>query len=160
MIGNILIVHFDLNKDYSCLCIWMTSNWLEGNKILIPCGICQIILMWENQHHSLMMYTWDALKDNAKQAKILWKIIELCSNQEFPQEQRKNHQPGKNEHFYVVLRYGRSCKDTHGAELRVGKPNNSATPQILNSMSCWWPSIQRRRKEISICPMPIMFLKT
>ena len=30
------------------------------------------------------MYTWDALKDNAKQAKILWTITEPCSNREFP----------------------------------------------------------------------------
>ena len=31
-----LFVHRE--KDYSCLCMWMTSNWLERNKILIRCG--------------------------------------------------------------------------------------------------------------------------
>ena len=43
------------------------KNWLERNKSLIRCGkystkksIC------ENQHLSLVMYTWDALKDNVK----------------------------------------------------------------------------------------------
>ena len=29
------------------------------------------------------MYTWAALKDNVKQAKILWTITEPCSNREF-----------------------------------------------------------------------------
>ena len=49
----------------------MTSNWLERNKTLIRCGKYSIKkLIWENQHLSLIMYTWDALKDNVKQAKI------------------------------------------------------------------------------------------
>ena len=52
--------------------MWMTSNWLERNKILIRCGKYSTKkLIWEDQHHSLIMYTWSALKDNAKQAKIL-----------------------------------------------------------------------------------------
>ena len=34
-----------------------------------------------------IMYTWDALKDNAKQAKILWTITEPCSNREFPRSE-------------------------------------------------------------------------
>ena len=37
----------------------------------------------ENQHLSWIMYTWDAFKDNVKQAKILWTITEPCSNREF-----------------------------------------------------------------------------
>ena len=54
-------------KDYSYLCMWMTSNWLERNKTLIRCGKYSIKkLIWENQHLSLIMYTWDALKDNVK----------------------------------------------------------------------------------------------
>ena len=32
------------------------------------------------------MCTWDALNDNAKQAKVLWTITEPCSNREFPRE--------------------------------------------------------------------------
>ena len=49
------------------LCMWMTSNWLEWNKILIRCGKYEAQkLMWENQHLSWIMYTWAALKDNAK----------------------------------------------------------------------------------------------
>ena len=30
--------------------------------------------IWENQHLSLIMFSWDALKDNLKSAKILWTI--------------------------------------------------------------------------------------
>ena len=40
--------------------------------------------IWENQHLSWITYTWAALKDNVKQAKILWTITEPCLNREFP----------------------------------------------------------------------------
>ena len=43
----------------------------------------------ENQHLSWIVNTWDALNDNAKQAKILWTITEPCLNPEFPQERLK-----------------------------------------------------------------------
>ena len=36
------------------------------------------------------MYTWAALKDNVKWAKILWTNTEPCSNREFQQEEQKN----------------------------------------------------------------------
>ena len=82
-IGNVSL--YIVKKDYSYLCMWMTSNWLERNKILIRCGKYSTKkLIWENQHLSWIMYTWDALNDNAKQAKILWTITEPCSNREFP----------------------------------------------------------------------------
>ena len=42
-------------------------------------------LIWENQHLSWIMYTWAALKNNAKKAKILRTITEPCSNREFLQ---------------------------------------------------------------------------
>ena len=29
---------YSVKMDYSYLCMWMTSNWLERNKILIRCG--------------------------------------------------------------------------------------------------------------------------
>ena len=59
-IGNVSL--FIVKKDYSYLCMWMTSNWLERNKILIRCGKYSIKkLIWENQHLSLIMKTWDAL---------------------------------------------------------------------------------------------------
>ena len=40
---------------------------VERNKTLIRCGKYSIMkLILENQHLSLIMYTWDALKDNVK----------------------------------------------------------------------------------------------
>ena len=49
-IGN--AYSYTVTKDYSYLCMWMTSNWLERNKTLIRCGKYSIKkLIWENQHH-------------------------------------------------------------------------------------------------------------
>ena len=45
---------------------------LAGKKTLIRCGNHSIKkLIWENQHLSLIMYTWDALKDNEKKSKVI-----------------------------------------------------------------------------------------
>ena len=45
-----------------CVC-----GWLEKNTTLIRCGKYSIKkLIWENQHLSLIMYTWAALNANAK----------------------------------------------------------------------------------------------
>ena len=72
-------------KGYSHLCMWMTSNWQERNKTCIRCENYEIKKsIWENQHLSWIMYTWAALKDNVKKAKILLTITEPCLNHEFP----------------------------------------------------------------------------
>ena len=48
----------------------MTSNRLERNKTLIRCGKYSVKKsIWENQHLSLIMYIWSALKDIVKWAK-------------------------------------------------------------------------------------------
>ena len=81
-----------MEKGYSYLCMWMTSNSLERNKTLIRCGKYSIKKsIWENQHLSLIMYTWDVVKDNVKEANILLKISEPCLKHEFPREQLKNY---------------------------------------------------------------------
>ena len=54
----------------------------------------------------------DVLKDNAKEAKILWTITEPCLNHEFPGVELKNYQ-----YFFVVLRYGGSCQEMCGTIL-------------------------------------------
>ena len=36
------------------------------------------------------MYTWDVLKDNVNQAKILLTITEPCLNREFPRDEQEN----------------------------------------------------------------------
>ena len=79
---------YTVKKDCSYQCMWMTSNWLERNKTFIRCGKYYTKkLIWEKQHHSLIMYTWDVLKNNVKQAKILLTITEPCWNREFPRSE-------------------------------------------------------------------------
>ena len=86
-----MLVRTPVRKGYSYLCIWMTSNWLEGNKTLIRCGkYLTKKSIWENQHLSLIMFSWDALKDNVKQAKILWTITEPCLSRKFPRDEQKS----------------------------------------------------------------------
>ena len=93
-IGN--AYQYTVKKDYSYLCKWMTSNWLERNKTLFRCGKYSIKkLIWENQHLSLIMYIWDVLKDNVKQAKICLTNTEPCLNPEFPKEQVKKYHARK-----------------------------------------------------------------
>ena len=58
---------YTVTKGYSYLCMWMTHNWLERNKTLIRCGKYSTKKsIWENQHLSWIMCTWDALKDYVK----------------------------------------------------------------------------------------------
>ena len=64
-IGNVSL--FIVKKDYSSLCMWMTWNCVERNCTLNWCGKYSTKKsIWENQHHSWIMYTWAALNDNAK----------------------------------------------------------------------------------------------
>ena len=64
-IGN--AYSYTVKKGYSYLCMWMTLNWLERNKILIRCGRYSTKKsIWENQHLSWIMCTLAALKDNVK----------------------------------------------------------------------------------------------
>ena len=48
------------------------------------------VLNWENQHLFWITFSSAALKDNAKQAKILWTITEPCLNREFPWGEQKS----------------------------------------------------------------------
>ena len=84
---------------------WKSCKEMRGKKqILIRCGNYSTKkLIWENQHLSWIMKTWSALKDNVKQAKILWTITEPCLNPEFPQEQLKITMLGKSVYFFVVI---------------------------------------------------------
>ena len=84
------------------LCMRMTSNWLKRKKILVRCGKYSTKkAIWENQHLSLIMKTWDVLKDNVKLAKILLTITEPCLDHEFPRGELKNYQTRK---IFVFLR--------------------------------------------------------
>ena len=64
---------------------------------MIRCGKHSIKkLIWENQHLSLIMYTWDVLKDNVNYAKILLTITKPCLNYEFPRERTEKLQCSEN----------------------------------------------------------------
>ena len=59
-IGN--VYSYTEKKGCSYLCMRMTWNWLERDEILIRCGKYSINkLIWNNLHHSLIMFTWVAL---------------------------------------------------------------------------------------------------
>ena len=86
------------------LSVYVDDIKLAGkkNKTLIRCGEYSIKkLIWENQHLSLIMYIWDVLKDNVKEAKTLLTITEPCLNPEFQQEELKNYHARK---IFVFLR--------------------------------------------------------
>ena len=60
---------------------------------------------------------------------------------------RKTTIPSKYSYFFMVLWYGRSCKEMCGAILWVSKQDGSTTLQRIYSMHRW-PSFQRGRIEI------------
>ena len=122
------VFSYTVKKGYSHLCMWMTSNWLERNKTLIRCGKVLNKEFDLGEHLSLIMKTWDALKDNAKQAKILWTITEPCLNREFQREEQKSFHT-----LHGSLWYGRSCKETCGAILWVIQQDDATTLQKLST---------------------------
>ena len=64
--GNYRVLLSIRSRDESSSRI-RTLFWKERNKILFRCGKYSTKkLIWENQHLSWIMYTWDALKENAK----------------------------------------------------------------------------------------------
>ena len=78
--------------ECSCLCMWTTKNWLERNRTSTQCWkYLWKKSIWASQHHPLTMFIWVALKENAKRAKMSWKITEICLNPGSLQEQKENH---------------------------------------------------------------------
>ena len=123
-------------RAYSHLCKWMTSKWLERNKILIRCGRYSTKKsIWENQHHSLIMSTWLALRENAKQARMLLTIEEPCSNPESPQEEQKNYQVWELEKIstwsYDMEGHAKKCVER--CELK--KKRDSCTKSPLHALT-------------------------
>ena len=73
-------------RDSSCLCFWTILGWLARNKTLTQCG-----MYWANQQPTLTTFIWVVLNENAKRAKILWTITEICLNPGSLQEQKKSY---------------------------------------------------------------------
>ena len=64
-IGNVSL--FIVKKDYSYLCMWLTQKLAGKKQNIDPMWkVFNAEVDWKNQHLSLIMYTWDALKDNVK----------------------------------------------------------------------------------------------
>ena len=74
------------NKVYSCRKTWMTSKWLERNRIRLPCG--------RNWWNLFSMCSLDALNVNASRTKSKLTNTRKCSNHELLLE-LKNDQDGK-----------------------------------------------------------------
>ena len=67
-IGN--AYSYPAKGDCSYLCMWMTSNLLERNKTLIRCGKYSTKKsIWENQHLSLIMFTWGCTQRQCEMSK-------------------------------------------------------------------------------------------
>ena len=135
-------------KDCSCLCTWTMSKWQERNKIWIQCGrYSWKTLIWENQDHSFTMFIWVALNENAKQAKILWTIAEICLNPGYQLEEKQNWLIQKKSEAnisswsYDMERHAKKCVERY---CDLAHKNDSPTTQSRNSMFSR-PSIQRRR---------------
>ena len=107
-------------------------------------------LIWEIQHHSLTMFFWVARKENAKQAKILLTITEICLNPESPQEQKKSYLVQGNlarTSSHGSMNFSMSCEEMCREILRTCKQIDTTITQSRNSMYRR-PSIQRRRDRI------------
>ena len=132
----------------TCVCGW-DKTWLERNKTLIRCGNYSTKKsFWENQHLSLIVYTWDALKDIGEISKdIVDNYRTMCGIDNFRGESREISIPSKSSYFFMVLWHGWSCKEMCGTILRGGKQDDSTTLQSIFSMHRW-PPLLRRRNEI------------
>ena len=131
--------------------MWMTLNWLGKSRTLVRHGkLLWKTLIWENQHHFLTMYIWDALKESVKSATILWRTTETCSNPGFLLDPRKNYRPelqGNLMQKQCLLgpMTWKVTQRNEGKILRTCKQNDSTIMQSPNAMH-GWSSIQWRRK--------------
>ena len=139
---------WDKVKDCSNLCMWMTSNWLERNKILIRCGKYSTKkLIWENQHHSLIIFLGMYSKTMPNKQRYCGQLQNHVRIANFRGWSRETTIPSKSSYFFMVLWHGGSCKEMCLAILWVGNQDDSATLQSIYTMHRW-PPLQRRRNEI------------
>ena len=98
-IGNAF--SYTVKKGYSYLCMWMTLNWLERNKILIK-------LVWENQH-----LPWSCVL--GMHSKTMWNKQRYCG-------QLQNHvwipnfmlwKSAANQKFEQMQKLSTACIDDH-----------------------------------------------
>ena len=134
-----------------CVCGWHQIGWKETKHWSDVESTPWKKLIWENQHHSLIMYTWDALKDNVKKSKdIVDNYREYVWIQNFRWSNWKTTMLSKI--WRVFLRgpmtwkvMPRNVWNNIVSYLPTKRLNRS--PQSINSMH-WWPPPSRRRNEI------------
>ena len=87
-------------------------------------------------------------------SKTMWKKQRYCGQLQnhvwianFSRRNRKASTLWESSYLFMVLWYGRSCKEVCGAILWVGKQDHSTTLHSVNSMHLW-PPLQRRRNKI------------
>ena len=138
------------------------SNCLERNKTLIRHGKSSWkTLIWENQHHSSTMFIWVALKENARSARILWIITEVCSNQGFLPGLQKNCQKQKPRWNLMPKRYLHWSYDMEGhAKKCVEDIANLRIKQLSNfsrSRRHAWKIIKLKKKKMNRLEIFLLF---
>ena len=120
-------------EDLSYLCMWTTSNWQDKLKTSNRIGnFSWKTLIWENQHHFLIMYIWDAPKESLKSVMKLWQTTEICTNPGFLLKPRKNYlselQGNLMQKSYLLgPTTWRSCKEMRGKYCEIA---NKTTEQL------------------------------
>ena len=104
-----------------CVCGWHKIGWKETKHWSDVERTQKKKLTWENQHLSLIMYTWWVFNNNVKWAKILWTNVWI---QNFRRNNWKSTMLGESEYLFVVLR-----KEMCGTILWVGEQDDSTTLQ-------------------------------
>ena len=93
------------------------KNWLARNTNIDPMWnvLYKQVDLGRGQHHSLIMFTWDVLKDNGETSKdIAHNDRTMFESRIFAGSTEKTTKLGKTEYFYVVQWYGRSCQEMRG----------------------------------------------
>ena len=147
-IGN--ACSYTVKKGYSYLCMWKPLNWLERNKNIDP--------MWKLLNKEIDLGEPTSFLDHVylgrtqRQCEISKDIVDIYrtmfESRISAVRIRESYHTRKYSYFFIVLRYGGSCKEMCGTILWVGKQDDSTTPQSIYSMHRW-PSLQRGR--IKIC---------
>ena len=146
-IGN--AYSYTVKKGYSYLCMWMTSNWLERNKIIDP--------MWKVLNNEVDLGEPTSFLDHVylgctqRQCEISKDIVDNYQNhvwlQNFCRSNWEITMLGKSAYFSVVLWHGRPCEEMCRTILRFGKQDDSTTLQSINSVHRW-PPLQRGGNKI------------
>ena len=109
LIGN--AYSYTVRKDYSYLCMWMTSNWLERNKTLIRFGKYSIKkLIWENQHLSLIMFLGMYSKTMRKKQRYCGQLHNHVRFQRFRRKNGETTKLGKQMSTFVFDMEGHAKK--------------------------------------------------